>query len=553
MTTSHGRRRALATLGGIALLGLSLTTGISSPADAAGTPSPSPSADPSSSTTTSPQSTAPDYGGFTTEASSTPLRLALYEPAIPIPASPEAELNFSYTKVAGESGPSATARASALWPGDPVGEGLKTIVQESGLPTALAGNGYPAQVNAQTPGTPSSGSQEFLPGMVGRVQAGDTGASARSGYSTGGRVAGDPSDSTGATVLGQLQSGDAGGAVGTLLNGGSSGSDSGSNPLGVLSELVDVSGMSGSSTTDYSAPNVVTSVATSQLGEVDLLGGLVTLEGVTVSSASTGSLGGSTIAQKVTYGGLTIAGTPFKLTSNGIEASSSTTAIPGLPSDPAKALATLGLSIDVPKPTRKTAADQVSGTATGPVITIDTKPIISMLNLGKLPLDTLIDQIPASAAQLQSLLLAALQAHPKIVVYLGSAATSAQTIAPISLGDPGGAPPSDSGTTPVTTGGTGGAPGTGTGGAVDTGVPGAGGVPTDGTVPTTTPTTTDVASTSAPGLPPLGSVPGILLYGGIAVAALAAWLLRRMAGAVLGAGATCSHGLPTGLPDLRKA
>jgi len=520
MTTSFGRRRTLAAAGGLAVLGVSLGPALAVPANATGS----------------------SYAGFTTDASSTPLRIALYEKAIPVPASPQAELNFSYTRVSAESGPTAKARASALWPGDTIGEGLKTVVTQSGLPAALAGNGYPAQVNAQSPGSPSSGSQEFFPGMVGRVEASDTSATARAGYSSSGRVAGDADDTSGSDALGQLAGGDAGGLAG-LLTGGATGDGTGSNPLGVLSALISVGGMSGSSTTDYSQQDTVTSSATSQLGGIELLGGLVTMSGVTVTSTSTAGVGTSDITQKVAYGGMSIAGTAFELTSDGIEADGSTTAIPDLPDDPAKALKSLGISIAMPKPTEKKKDDQVSGTATGPVITIDTQPILKKINLGQLPLADLVNSMPESAKQVQGLLLAALQAHPKIVVSLGQVQTAAQTVASSMPGTGTGTPPATSGTPG------GGVPlGTGVGS-----VPGTSDVP-GGSTPGASGGNTPIAETSAAdGLPPLGSVPGILIYGGIALAALTGWVLKRVAGSVLGAGATCSHGLQTGLPDLRKA
>jgi hypothetical protein len=56
-----------------------------------------------------------------------------------------------------------------------------------------------------------------------------------------------------------------------------------------------------------------------------------------------------------------------------------------------------------------------------------------------------------------------------------------------------------------------------------------------------------------PGLPPLGSVPGMLTMLGILLAAGAGWYLRRAGGLLFGAGATCAHGLKAGIPDLRKA
>jgi len=510
-------------VGGLAVLGVSLGPALAVPATAAGT----------------------DYAGFTTDANSTPLRIALYEKAIPVPASPQIEANFSYTRVSAESGPTAKARASALWPGDTVGEGLKTIVSQVGLPAALAGDGYPVQVNAQSPGSPSSGSQEFFPGMVGRVQASDTGATARSGYSSSGRVGGDADDDSGATVLGQLADGDFG-SLGGLLTGGATGDGTGSNPLGMLSALISVGGMSGSSTTDYSQHDAVTSSATSQLGGIELLGGLVTMSGVTVTSTSTASVGTGDVVQKVAYGGMTIAGTPFELTSDGIESDGSTTAIPDLPDDPAKALKSLGISIAMPKPAQHKKGDQVGGTARGPVITIDTQPVIKMLNLGQLPLTDLVNQMPESAKQVQGLLLAALQAHPKIVITLGQVQTDAQTVAASTIG--GVNPPATSGT---------GTPG----GGVPVGSTGVGGVPTTGDVPGGTAPTGGAGTSDAPiaetsaadGLPPLGSVPGMLVYGGIAIAALAGWALKRVAASVLGAGATCAHGLQTGLPDLREA
>ena len=57
----------------------------------------------------------------------------------------------------------------------------------------------------------------------------------------------------------------------------------------------------------------------------------------------------------------------------------------------------------------------------------------------------------------------------------------------------------------------------------------------------------------ASGLPKLFSIPGMLLLGGIALATVAGSYLRRLGAAALGGGASCSHGLDSGLPDLRKA
>lgn len=493
----------------------------------------------------------PSYGGFTTAATATPLRLEVYEPAIPIPASPQAEFNFSYTHVEGSSGPSSLARASALWPGDPIGEGLKTIVTQAGLPAALAGDGYPVQVNAQSPGSPSSQSQEFLPGMTGKATADQDSAIARAGYSTGGDVAGDSSGS-GSNLLDTLKSGDLS-AIGGVLTGttSSSGGDSNapSSPLGALSILVDVGGMSSSARTSYAADSV-TATATSQLGELSLLGGLVKLEGFTTTSTTTSKLDGATTTPKVSYGDITIAGTPFAFTSDGLEAAGSTTAIPGLSDNPLSALKQLGISIDLPKPTKTVSGASGTSTADGPTITLDTQPVLSLLALDKLPLGDIINQIPDSAGQAKSLLLAALQAHPKIVIKAGEVSSSAQTVPAIALG--GGTTTGTTPTTPTgsTSGSTGASSGGGGGGGTGTGSPTADAPTASGAVPTTTDAIAPVSA--VPGLPGLGSVPGMLTIAGIALAAGLGWWLRNGLAAVFGKDGTCAHGLQSGLPDLRK-
>lgn len=493
-----------------------------------------------------PTTVGSQYGGFTTAASATPLRLEMYEPAIPIPSSPQVELNFSYTTVTGSSGPTATAMASALWPGDAIGNGLPTILATSGLPASLAGGGYPVHVNARYPGQPNSGSQEFLPGQVGRVSAGAQQTSARAGYSSSGQVAGDPSPNGIPSALSQLQAGNLG-ALGSLLSPPGSSSGTSSNPLGVLSAVISVGGMSSSSVTDYSDASTVRATGTSQVGDVELLGGLVKLEGVTVTSSAVSSLdGGGKAAQKVTYGGLTVQGRSFKLTSDGIEAAGTTKSAPD-PTQATTALAKLGITMTFPKPSKTVSGSQVTTTADGPIITIDTQPVLSLLQLNKLPLAQLTNQLPSSASQLKGILQAVLQAHPKIVIKLGEAQSSAQTIAAINLGSGGG------GDAPSATG---------SGGSTSSGTAGPAGVPATNSVSgtpagATNPggsVSTPIQTTSAlPGLPPLGSVPSLLTLGGLILAAGLGWFFRAAALRALGAGSTCTHGLVTGLPDLRKA
>jgi hypothetical protein len=494
------------------------------------------------------------YGGFATEATATPLRIEVHEPAIPVPADPEAELNFSYTHVEGSSGPNSRARASALWPGAAVGEGLKTIVEQVGLPSQLGAAGYPVQVNAESPGDTTSQSQEMFPGMVGRVNTTDKHATARAGYSTSGQLAGDDAgdasgDAGGSSAppnpLDALKNGDLS-ALGNLLSGTQSGGTDtdppAANPLGALSALLGLGGMSSVSRTDYSDPTTVSATGTTQLGGISLALGLVKLDGVTVTTTASSSLAGGKTTQKVSYGGMTIAGVPFAFTSDGIEAAGKTTAIPGLSDLPTKALAQLGISIDLPAPEKTVEGDKATVSASGPRITIDTAPLRKLLpSIALLP--AIAKQLPSQAGQLSSLLLALDQAHPKLVVYLGTVTTSAETVAGIGSGSTG-IPTTPTAGRPATSSGSGGAPISGSA------PPSAGDLPSTTSPPAATTPVQNVSAT--PGLPPLGSIPGMLTLGAIALGGFTGWWLRRGAGLLFGAGGTCPHGLESGLPDLRK-
>ncbi|RNM16247.1 choice-of-anchor P family protein [Nocardioides pocheonensis] len=494
--------------------------------------------------------TDPDFSGFTTQATATPLRIEVYEPAIPIPSDPQAEMDFSYTRVDGTSGPTGSARASALWPGDSIGEGFKTFGEQLGLPEALYQNGYPAQVNAQSPGDITQAAQEPLPGMVARVNATDKKAIAKAGYGTGGDVpeghAGDGTTPKPANPLTSLLGGDLS-ALGNILTGTATGNGDNpvsTSPLGMLSLLVNANGMQSISTTDYSGDKVI-ATATSRLGELDILGGLIKLTGIEVVAKTTSNIAdGGKVSTRVNYGGMTIAGTPFAFTSDGFVAGGAPVAAPGLPTNATDALKALGISIEIPKPTATTDGAQATAAAQGPTITIDTAPLRS--KLPDLPLADLINKFPDQAAQLKSLLLALTEAHPKIVVKLGGVTSQAETVA--AIGDDTTAAGPTTSDSSAASSASGPAAGSGTAAPPATSAEAA---PAASTAPTTT---TPVKTVSAvPGLPPLGSVPGMLTLLGMLLAAGAGWYLRRAGGLLFGVGATCSHGLKAGIPDLRKA
>ena len=504
----------------------------------------------------------PSYGGFSTSATASPLKLEVFEPAIPIPTDPQFEMDFSYTRVLGDSGPATSARASAMWPGPAIGEGLKTFGEQLGLPAALTAGGYPVQVNSQFPGDPSQMSSEPFPGMIQRVNATDKRTVAKAGYTGSGDLAdGDPGDASAAApsttstppptnLLSSLATGDLS-ALGSILTGPKTGTSADpvqTNPMGALSMLVDFDGMTSVSSTSYEDDKVV-ATATSRIGELRLLLGLIKLTGINVVTKVTSSLdGGAVTSQTVDVGGMTIAGQKFSYGPGGFTAAGTTTPVPGMPASAADLLKMLGVAIEVPAPvvTKDGGAGKVDAEAVR--ITLDTKPLRS--KLPSLPLDSIINQLPDLPGQaniLKGFLTSLNTFSPRLVLHLGQASAAATTVSQVDFG--GDAAVSTPGGTSAASAGSGTA---GAAPAASIGSPGE--TAPVATTPTAGTTTTPVKTVSAvPGLPPLGSVPGMLTMLGVLIAAGAGWYLRRAGGLLFGAGATCSHGLKAGIPDLRKA
>lgn len=495
---------------------------------------------------------APSYGGYTASAWSSPVRIEVFEPSLPIPVDAGvAQLEFAmgYSKVKADSGMSS-GRSSLFWPGDPVGEGLKTFAEQLGLPsTPLTENGYPVQVNSQYPGDTPTQKDNKIPGTIQQTTSGDRTAIAETGFSPDGAVLGPDDESGGGGTGGSDNplSGLTDGVQG-LLTGGLGGTKAAAAPANPLGLLVDVDGYVSVSKMD-ATKGPVSTVSRATLGEVRLLGGLITLGGVetvarATSDGTTGKAGG-----KAVYGKMAIAGQEFGFGPDGAIVSGKTMPIPGLQDLPADALEQLGITISVPKPVRTVEGDLATSESAGLRITLDTKllsPLLKALPLSAIT--ALIPELPGQAAMLKGLIAGLGSLSPKIVLTVGIARATVDTVPPIEVA-------------PVTPGGTVTPPSTSTPpkpAAGSVGVPPAAGAPAPaGAAPTPAADTpvadlVDAAPTSS-GLPPLGSIPGMLLVAAFLVAAIAGSWFRRLGVAALGAGAPCAHGLESGLPDLRKA
>ncbi|GAA4808815.1 hypothetical protein ACFQ0K_03150 [Nocardioides caeni] len=490
----------------------------------------------------------PAYGGFTVSSLSTPVRIEIFEPSLPIPVDAgiaQLEFNLGYSKVRADSGQSA-GRASLFWPGDPVGEGLKTFAEQLGLPaTPLTANGYPVQVNSQFPGDTPTQKDSMIPGSIQQTTSGDKTAIAEVGFSPDGAVLGpDAAEGDGAgggadnplsALTDQLQ-----GLLGGL---GGIAKAAESTPVNPLAALVDIDGyVSVSKMNAVDGP--VVGASRSLLGEIRLLGGLVTIGGLeTVAKVTTDGAKG-TANGKAVWGKMAIAGQEFAMGPDGITATGQTLPIPGLKDLPADALEQLGITFSAPEPVKTVEGDQATAEFAGLKITIDTKILTPLLKA--LPTGVLAELIPAEAGPVKGVVAGLNALAPKIVLTLGYAKATADTVPPVEFPPP----PSTGGSTsqqppPAPAEGTVGVPTAVDGAPAPTGAaPPAAEAPVADLV--------DAAPVSA-GLPALFSIPGMLLIAAFAAAAVAGGWMRRIGVAALGAGAPCTHGLDSGLPDLRKA
>ncbi len=523
-TEGRGTRRRIGSIAAAGLVGVLLPWGVGGPAEAEVEPAP-----------------VTLNFGYSSTAWATPVHVEVFEPSLPIPSSPQLEFLMAYSKAKADSG-SSSGRASWFWPGDPIGEGLKTFGEQLGLPPQLFAGGYPVQVNAVYPSDMQSQKDEPFPGMVMRASADETLARGTTGFTPDGDV--EEPEASGGMLTGLL----APLGLEQLLGGGKKeNAEVGvpAMPPG-LSTLIDFNGYVSTSTSEV-VDGEVRVTSKSRLGDVSLLGGLVKLAGVnTVAKASSAGEKG-TATGKAHYGSMSILGQEFAIGPEGIEAVGQKQGIPGLSANPAKALESLGITITVPEQERTTEESKTVSVSRGLVVEIKTdllSPVLSALPLGQLT-----SQLPDQLGPLKSVLGGLGGLAPRIVLTLGEARASLETVPPVDFPPTDETPPGDE-TPPADTG-------TDTGAPVDTSSPDIADAPSDPGAPSTeTPTETagDLPPSQAvsAGLPKLFSIPGVTLFGAIALAVAVGTWVRRAGLLALGAGGACIHGLDSGIPDLRK-
>ena len=486
-----------------------------------------------------PSSADTSLGGYSGTAQAEAIRIQIFDPTIPIPVNPnqpQIDGGIAYTKSNVDTGPVTRATASYLWPGDVIGDGFGQ----------LAGNDkaqYAIQVNSRYPETASSPAHNTAQLTDGNGMTTSTDGFHTTATTTGLGIVGPDTD---------LLSGIGEGLRNLPLGGNKTPAPQPNPPklplpVGeMLAGLATVKNVSTTSTVDV-ANKTITAFAHAQMSEISLLHGLITIDGIKTTSTTVSDGKKATSSGTIRPVGVTIAGVDIGLDDQGVRLGGDGSAkLPEIPSSVTDLLAKIGIEFTYAPSTRSTDGATSALASDGLVISIDTQPLKTALNVGGLvgPLQDLISKIPKLGSQIGPLL----GLGPKIVYRIGDVYTTANA-APAYVGppvvsptggnpNPGGNPGSGGGVPPISTGG---------GTPISTG----GGVPLPSTSPgTTTPTPTTQAS--AFNLPGLGTVPRMLIIGGLVLAVAFGWLFRTLGGFLLGAGRNCAYGLSTGVPDLRK-
>jgi hypothetical protein len=455
--------------------------------------------------------------GFDLSGFASPISLYLFEPEIPIPTTPQGEIDYSYTAATMQSGPFATAVSSSVYPGATLATGLPQFAPPVPAPfnKLLTPPPYPVYETASYPGSPSeTHAEKTVP-------------------NTGIGMTADASETK---------------AVGSAQSGKS-----------FQPSIMDFANAA-STTTAQQAANKVTMTSDATASDITFLG-LIHLDGVhsVATASSTPSKG--TPGGGVTVGGVSVLGVPISVTNKGTTVGpASLPKIPGLPSTGNALLQTLGISFAPPTVQPKVSGASVQQAILGVQVSVNLTKYTSAIRT--LPIETLINllipqsvqdqlcvpqtlhgnpfgnQLPFGACLSQNID-AFINLSPTLVATFGNNIAASNASKPFVFNP--GLFGNTGGPTTTTTAGTVGTPGTaGTPGLN----PGSTGVP----APQVAGPSTSVAKQFPAGY---GGLRGALLLG--ALVALATWYAVRNLGlGVVGGFAGCEYGAPRAVPDLRR-
>jgi hypothetical protein len=311
-------------------------------------------------------------GGFTVSALAEASTGQYEQPNFPLPATPSLEFDEGYASTSDNYGPTGSAVASTLYPGQVVANaGPELALLVPGLPLPPAPT-WPIEAVSTYPQTPNTASSDE-PGVNMDATSTTNGNTATSTIGNDSPTAG--SQSTTTTTPGLPDVSGLTGVLGGLLGSAGSGSSgttptSTGNPLGASSSIIGVGFSSGTSTSGASGASAVAS-ATATDGGISILGGLITIGSVTStatasSDGTTGTVTGSTVTNNVS-----IAGEAVTIDSSGIHADGESTPATTVLSTVNTLLGELGMTLTVTNPTDSVSGPSASRTLDGLKLTIN--------------------------------------------------------------------------------------------------------------------------------------------------------------------------------------
>jgi hypothetical protein len=283
-------------------------------------------------------------GGFTVSALAEASTAQYEQPNFPLPANPSLEFDEGYAATTDNFGPSGTAVAGTLYPGQTVansGPEVALLVPGAPVPPLPV---WPVEAVSEFPQTPNTASTDQPGANM------DATSSADSNTAT-------------ATL------GDDAATAGSQSTGAASPSGSG-NPLASSSDIFGIGESSGTSTSSATTATAVGTATATDSG-ISVLGGFITIGEVTstataTSDGTTGTLKGSTVVSNVN-----IAGDPFTVDSSGIHADGQNAPLALPVSQLNSVLGELGITMSVTNPTDTVNGASASRTEDGLKITVN--------------------------------------------------------------------------------------------------------------------------------------------------------------------------------------
>ena len=320
-------------------------------------------------------------GGFTVSALAEALTAQYEQPNFPVPATPSLEFDEGYADTTDNYGPSGTATASSLYPGQVVanaGPELSLLVPGVPLPPAPV---WPVQAASEYPQTPNTGATD-QPGV-------NMDSSSTANGNTASATIGDDAPEAGSS-----------GADSSAAAPSGSG-----NPLASSSAIFGIGSLSATSSSLAPSTTANAEASATDTG-VSILDGLITIGSVTSTATATsdgnnGKLAGSTQVQN-----MDIAGEAVTVNANGISAAGQSTPLSLPLSSIDTVLSELGISMSVSNATDQTSGPSASRTLDGLKITIDLKTLDTAANqFASLLPPSLTSQLPVALPNDQQLTL----------------------------------------------------------------------------------------------------------------------------------------------------